>query len=205
MKNPLLGVKFPSGRSARAVALATAFAIQTPAMSAVMTDFSWVPAPGMPAASASTTLSDGTLLTLSSTPALFERLGVTALVRLPAGETQTGVTLSFDRDLDFLSLAIADLDVSETLDQFVPALDSVTGDFQLLAGVVSSPVGGGSGEIVWTSVSANSFAFDYKGLPGLGIRLRQLTISDAAAAPVPGTAMLLTLGMGLVSLGRRRK
>jgi hypothetical protein len=142
---------------------------------------------------------------LNSTPALFERLGVTALVRLPAGETQNVVTLSFDRDLDLKSLAIADLDVSETLDQFVPALDSVTGDFQLLAGVVSSPVGGGSGEIVWTSVSANSFAFDYKGLPGLGIRLRQLTISDAAAAPVPGTAMLLTLGIGLVSLGRRRK
>jgi len=173
------------------------------AKASLISDFSWIPSG--PSSTASTTLSDGTVVTLETTPIPFDdfQFGSARVFSLHDPSSAV-VTLTFSRDVKSLRLLIDDLDASvpETLSNFSVVPTYVDGFLTLNLGVVESLQDNRGGNLIWDALNASSVMFTFNRCAGCGLYLRELEIT-----PVPSPASWWLFGwilIGLLSIEMRR-
>ena len=170
------------------------------ANASIISDFSWIPSGTNNIAS--TTLPDGTVVTLESSPIPFDDFVFgSARVFSLTDSRPAIITLSFSRSIADLRLLIGDLDssVPETLSGFSTVPTSVDGFLSLNSGVVSSSQDNKGGNLVWDDLNASFITFTYTRCAGCGLFLEELEI---AAVPLPASFWLF--GSGLVALAGMR-
>ncbi len=162
----------------------------------IISDFSWIPSGTNN--TASTTLSDGTVVTLETNPIPFDNFNFgSARVFSLTDPSSTIITLRFSRNITDLRLLIDDLDLSapETLSSFSTVPTSVDGFLSLNAGIVSSLQQDSGGNLVWNDLNNSFISFKYNRCSGCGLFLSEFEIT---AVPLPTSVWLF--GSGLLAL-----
>ena len=169
----------------------------------ITSDFSWVSPTFV--FSDTTTLSDGTVVTLETQTVPFIRLDSNPTI---AGWNQFGtsndgiLTLSFDRVISELRFLTSDIDPSlnESLSNFSVVPTAVDGNYQLSGGVVRSIVENGSGNLFWDSLNNTSISFQFNRSFNSGLNFIEFEIDTPDIQPVPeplnNLSLLTVIGFG---------
>ncbi|MGV2391085.1 MAG UNVERIFIED_CONTAM: hypothetical protein LVR29_31755 [Microcystis novacekii LVE1205-3] len=166
----------------------------------IVSDFSWIPSPFPNVIStANTTLSDGTAVTISTSPTALSRDQTAANIG-DSGSSGIITSLNFSRTISTLRLSVGDLDTFESLSNFSVSPSSVDGVYQLNSGVVTSTANNNGGNLFWNGLNSTLISFTLNRPPLSGILLGDFEINEIDQPPVtsvPETSSIL----GLLSLG----
>jgi len=168
----------------------------------IVSDFSWIPAGA--SNTASTVLSDGTVVTLTTSPTPFDDSHPTwasfnNTILNPIGASEVNISLSFSRTITNLRLLVDDLDGFETLENFSITPTSVNGYLTLdsTSGVVNPINFDFQGNLIWDHLNSTSIEFTFNRPDGRGFLA--LVEFEISAVPVPAAIWLFITGaFGLV-------
>lgn len=168
----------------------------------ITTDFSWIPSGT--SNTGTTTLPDGTVITLNTSPIPFDDYVLNSARVFSLNDPSPAIiTLNFNRTIKDLRLLVDDLDPSlpETLDSFSTVPTYVDGFLSLNTGVVTSLQQDSGGNLFWDELNSSSITFTFNRNTGCGLHLNELEVT-----PVPLPASLWILGSGLACfLGIKKK
>jgi hypothetical protein len=175
----------------------------------IVSDFSWIPSPFPNVIStANTVLSDGTAVTISTSPTALSRDQTAANIG-DFGSSGIITSLNFSRTISTLRLSVGDLDTFESLSNFSVSPTSVDGVYQLNSGVVTSTADNNGGNLFWNSLNSTFISFTFNRPPLSGILLGDFEINQIDQPPVTSvpepSSILGILSLGVLGIGAALK